>query len=115
MKTLEVLRRQAPAAAALLERVKQAVTEIVPGAQLVLYGSRARGDAGTESDYDLLVLVDDPPTLELEAMIRDRLYPIELETGAVLTLLVEGRDRWQSPLYRAMPLVQAVERDGVLV
>lgn len=115
MKPLEVLRQHAPETAALLDRVKAAIAEVVPGAQIVLYGSRARGDALAESDYDLLVLVDQRPTLELEAAIRDRLYPIELDSGAVLSLLLEERDRWRSPLYRAMPLVQSVERDGVVL
>jgi predicted nucleotidyltransferase len=41
----------------LLETCRDAVREVVPGAVLILYGSRARGDAGWDSDYDLLILV----------------------------------------------------------
>jgi predicted nucleotidyltransferase len=42
--------------AELLERVKQAVHEVEPEADIVLYGSRARGDAHAESDWDFLIL-----------------------------------------------------------
>jgi predicted nucleotidyltransferase len=42
----------------LLERVKHAVHEVEPEADIVLYGSRARGDAHAESDWDFLILLD---------------------------------------------------------
>ena len=57
-------------------------------AEIILYGSRARGDAHSESDYDLLILTDGEATLELEDTFRRILYPIELETGAVLTVVM---------------------------
>lgn len=39
----------------ILKRVKQAVRELDPEAEIVLYGSRARGEAGRESDWDFLI------------------------------------------------------------
>lgn len=41
----------------LLEQVKQSVHEIEPDADIILYGSRARGDAHAESDWDFLILL----------------------------------------------------------
>lgn len=97
----------------LLERCLEAVLRVEPSAEVVLYGSRARGDATVESDYDLLVLVDGEGSLGREERVRDRLYPIELETGAVLTVHLETRHRWNSSLFRAMPFVQVVDREGI--
>jgi len=46
----------------LIEQIRQAVHEVELGAEIILYGSRSRGDALSESDWDLLILVDGPYT-----------------------------------------------------
>lgn len=99
----------------LLEQCRDAVREVVPGAEVILYGSRARGDAGWDSDYDLLVLVDGPVDWRLEDRIRQRLYGIELESGAALCVNAYRKSDWHSPLYRAMPFHQHVEREGIIL
>jgi len=97
----------------LLQRVKQTIREVEPGAEIILYGSRARQEAGSESDWDFLVLVDDPMSESRADVIRHRLYEIEWESGEVLCAIVRSRKEWQSPRYRAMPFRQNVEREGV--
>jgi len=99
----------------LLQRCKQAIRTIVPDADVILYGSRARGDAQDDSDYDLLVLVDRSAGVSLHEQLISSIYPLELETGAVLTLSIHDRDRWDSRLYRAMPFHENVDREGVLL
>ncbi|MBN1359206.1 MAG: nucleotidyltransferase domain-containing protein [Sedimentisphaerales bacterium] len=97
----------------LLDECKAAVQAVAPGASLTLYGSRARGDAREDSDYDLLILVDGPADMDLERAIVDQLVPLEVRTGQVLTALVYSRAQWDSPAYRAMPLYKNVAREGV--
>jgi len=78
-------------------------------------GSRARGDSRKDSDYDILVLIDGPVNMALKEKILSQVYPVELETGAVLTLIVYSKQKWDSPLYRAMPFHKNVDKDGVLL
>lgn len=99
----------------LLAECKAAIHEVVPEASLILYGSRARGDAREDSDYDLLVLVDREVDMDLERAVVDRLVPLEGQTGRVLTVLIYSRSQWDSAQYRAMPFHKNVTREGVAI
>jgi predicted nucleotidyltransferase len=99
----------------LLAECKAVIREVAPEAELVLYGSRARGDARDDSDYDLLVLVDRDADMALERAVVARLVPLEMRTGRALAVLAYNRAQWDSALYRAMPLHQNVAREGVTI
>ena len=99
----------------LLKRCKKAIRQVVADADVILYGSRARGDANEYSDYDILVLIDGPVSISLKERFVDQTLSLELETGAVLTLMTYNRQQWDTPLYRAMPFRKNVDREGVLL
>jgi len=97
---------------AFLDRVRAAVHEVEPDARVILYGSHARGDAESDSDWDLLVLVDGFVPPDREAAIDRRLLEFGRETDAILSVMVYSHEEWDSPLFRAMPYRQNVMREG---
>jgi len=99
----------------LLTEVKEAVLEIEPTAELILYGSRARGDPHAESDWDFLVLVDGPVDDERVDGIRHRLYEIEWESGQVLSSIIRSREEWGSQPLRSTPFHRNVELEGIVL
>ncbi|MCX6278486.1 MAG: nucleotidyltransferase domain-containing protein [Bacteroidetes bacterium] len=72
------------------------IKEIDPGAQIILYGSRARGDERNDSDWDILVLTDYPVDIKKESDFRDHLYDLELETGEPFSIFVYSKIDWNT-------------------
>jgi predicted nucleotidyltransferase len=101
--------------AALLRRVKQAVHAVEPDAEIILYGSRAREDARSESDWDFLILVDGAVHDVRTDAIRHQLCEIEWDCGEVLSSVVRSRQEWDDARYKAMPFHQIVEREGKIL
>jgi predicted nucleotidyltransferase len=99
----------------LLNRVKTAVRALVPEAEIILYGSRARGTARADSDWDFVILLPSPRDKKLEVKIKNCLYDIELETDTVLTSIIRSKQEWQSARYAVVPLRQEVESDGIAI
>lgn len=97
----------------LLDQIRHAVGEVEPDAEIILYGSRSRGDAIEESDWDLLILVDGPLSDERTDRIRHSLYEVEWESGEVISSIVRNREEWNSDRYQAMPFHQRVRQEGV--
>lgn len=80
----------------IMQLIKINISEIDPEAQVILYGSRARGDARDDSDWDILVLTNYPVTYKKEKLFRDHLYDLELETGESLSLFIYSKNEWNT-------------------
>lgn len=102
-----------PVDTSFLKRVELRIHSVAPGAEVILYGSRARGDAGPISDWDFLILVDRPLERNQTVELKNRIYDLELETDTVLSSIVRTRDEWNSPQYAVLPFRCTVEREGV--
>jgi predicted nucleotidyltransferase len=78
--------------------------------ELWLFGSRARGEARPDSDYDLLVLVDHDAN-----QLRDRVLDLQVEMldrhDALVTTLLYTQDHWQRQ--QGYPLAINIAREAV--
>jgi predicted nucleotidyltransferase len=98
-----------------LNQCKQAIGAVLPDARIVLYGSRARGDAQPDSDYDLLILTGRTPSVCLDELILDHIYPVELETGAMISFVIQNETDWNKSKYKAMPFHKNIDREGIYI
>src|SRR5262249_57606937 len=88
---------------AFLYRIREAIHDVEPAARVILYGSRARGDAQPDSDWDILVLLDGPLEPQRTAAIRHRIFHLELEAATFLVAWCLAMEPWTTPLPPPFP------------
>ncbi len=115
MKTYKSWQKKTAKTTAVVEIVRDSILSMLPNADIILYGSRARGEANQLSDWDFLVLLDTQTTRGLVRQIRDKLYDAELEMDSILSAIVRSKKEWESDDYSILPFKKEVERDGVLL
>ena len=81
-------------------------------AEVILYGSRARGDERADSDWDILILTDYPVDLATEEKFRDRLYDLELEIDEPLSVFIYSKNEWKRR-QRITPFYKNVNKEGI--
>ncbi|RLD10917.1 MAG: nucleotidyltransferase domain-containing protein [Chlamydiae bacterium] len=95
----------------LLKEVKDNILSVEPSAEIILYGSRARGDETNDSDWDILVLASKKNEKNLFDSIFDLLYELELKYNAVISLIVKKRGEWNE--LKLSPFYKNVMKDGL--
>jgi len=93
---------------------RDAIRANYPTARIVLYGSQAHGQAGPESDLDLLVLLDEV-TAAKKRLIRDTLYEVGLAEDLVISAIVRSYQAWNSSISKATPLYRVIQQEGIQV
>jgi uncharacterized protein len=100
---------------AMLDRIVSAIKSKDASARVYLFGSRARGDNRSDSDWDILILLDRQEVNDQdEAPFRDEISKIELQTGQIISAFIYSVDYWKNNL-RSTPLYKIVDKDGILL
>ncbi|MGB8215241.1 MAG: nucleotidyltransferase domain-containing protein [Anaerolineales bacterium] len=81
---------------------------MIPVNRLVVYGSRARGDAVPDSD--LVLYIEGPAvTPEMRRKISEIAWEVSLETGIVISTLIYSKQ------LAGQPIIKAIETDGIVI
>jgi len=96
----------------ILAKINGAVQEIEPSAEVILFGSRARGDERDDSDWDILILVPYEADLITEQQFRHKLFDVELEYGQSFSTFVHSKSDWEKKYY-VTPFYKNIEQEGV--
>ncbi len=99
----------------IISQIKRIVYTKFPSAKVYLYGSRIKGTANKESDWDLLILLNEKKiSAEIEDEKTSPLYDLEFETGEIISPMVYSEEDWNN-LYNISPFYKNVMKEGQLL
>ena len=96
-----------------IEKAVQIIRTRLPVEEIILFGSKARGEDDPESDIDLLVLTARPVSRAERHGLLAALYPIQLEQEVCLSPLVVAAADWRSGPISVLPIRSEVDEQGV--
>ena len=97
----------------ILAEILRRLVEAYQPYQVYLFGSKARGEGGPDSDYDLMVVVpdDSPPEKRRSRLAYERLWG----TGAAADVLVWTRSAFERRLHLKASLPCVIAAEGKLL
>lgn len=94
--------------------IRDNIEAIDAKARVTIFGSRARGDANNESDWDILILIDDPVSIDIESSFRNKLFELEIETGEVFSIFIYQKKDWNTR-HKVTPLYRNIKKEGIRI
>lgn len=93
---------------------KGRLSKVVPLVALSLFGSRARGEADQDSDFDFLVEVEEADTAVRRA-VRRAAWEVAFKYNTVFQTTILSREQLSSGPERTSLMVQQARREGVQI
>jgi len=99
----------------ILDKFKALLLKRLPLHKMILFGSRARGDAATYSDMDVLVILNKASGEQDYEYVSDCAWEAGFKHGIIVVPVVFTREEWEDSPERYSLLAQAVKEEGVLI
>lgn len=97
-----------------LEKIKNIIINTVSPTRIILFGSRARGDAKGESDYDILILKDD---LQNERQLTRKVNHALLNSNVTeeVDLIASSTDKFTNNINNIGFIYKSINEEGVVL
>jgi uncharacterized protein len=96
-----------------LNKIKETVRYFDNDAEIMLFGSRARGDFKNTSDWDFLILLNKKVNEKLKDEIRDELFEMELDSDQIISTIIQSKQNWKD--LDITPLYQNIVKEGIRI
>ena len=82
---------------------------------VILFGSKARGDSDKDSDIDMLLLTTQPLHWKKRHAIVDALFEVEMKHDVVISIVVNTVYDWHDGICTVLPIHEEINREGITI
>jgi len=98
----------------ILKSIKGVMLSVAPDGKIILFGSRARGEAREDSDWDLLILLDKPRIDNSDFdLISYPLYELGWQEGEHFSPKLYTTKDWLKRSFT--PFYKNIEKEGIVL
>jgi len=95
------------------KKIKNKIQQMTPDAEVILFGSHASGKVHKDSDWDILILLNQSVVnRQTEKLFRDELFEVELEIEQPISAFVFSKNDWEQK-HKITPLYQNIKKEGI--
>ena len=98
-----------------IEAAARTLKSQFPVEEIILFGSKARGDHDVFSDIDLLLVTTTPLHWKEEKAIVEILFDIGMTHDVIFTPLFVSKEEWKGGLFAHFPIYAEILRDGAVI
>jgi len=94
--------------------LKNRLAGLVQLVDFSVFGSRARGDAGEDSDMDVFIEVENLDK-DIKRRVQDVAWEVGFENFMVISPLIFTRDELENSPLRSSPIVRVIKEEGAQI
>jgi uncharacterized protein len=99
----------------IIKIIKQTSREFLPDAKVLLFGSRARKNASTDSDYDILLITNSELLPKDKLPIRTKIRKSLLSIGIRSDILIQSKSEVEKKKNLPGHIVKKILREAILL
>ena len=98
-----------------VKMIAEVLRKNFPVEEIVLFGSKSRGDDEKHSDIDLLIVTDQTLHWKDEKTIVELMFDAGMEYDVIFSPLFVSSEEWHRGIFTEFPVYKEIIRDGALV
>ena len=99
----------------ILQTIKTVAQKILPGSRVLLFGSRARGDYNTYSDYDILIIIDKQLSIIEKRRLRNQVRRALLKQDILADVLVQTKTDIKIKKHLTGHIIKTATKEGQML